>query len=99
MPWTPDGGWRQPWLPLGSTERNVEAQRHDERSILHFVRDVVARRRERDDLRAGDYESLDAPPGVWAYRRGSSTIVALNLADEPAEFLGRRLRPWEGAIF
>jgi alpha-glucosidase len=98
IPWTPDGGWREPWLPLGSTARNVAGQREDEASILRFVRDVVARRRQSEDLRSGAYASLLAPRGVWAYRRGRSTVVAINLSDERAEFEGRPLEPWEGAI-
>ena len=32
MPWTRDGGWTDPWLPLEDTSRNVEAERADPRS-------------------------------------------------------------------
>ena len=85
-------------IPLGTTARNVEDQRDDPESILSFARDVIARRRGSEDLQSGPYERLDAPAGVWAYRRGESTIVALNLSDEPVEFEGRRLEPWEGSV-
>ena len=98
MPWSRDGGWTNPWLPLGTTARNVEDQRDDPESILSFARDVIARRRGSEDLQSGPYERLDAPAGIWAYRRGESTIVALNLSDEPVEFEGRRLEPWEGSV-
>jgi alpha-glucosidase len=38
MPWTRIGGWRNPWLPLGDTARNVEDERADPDSILNVVR-------------------------------------------------------------
>jgi len=95
MPW--NGGWSNPWLPLGGGT-TVEDQRADPGSILSFTRDVIARRRASPDLLAGDYESLPAAPGVWAYRRGESTVVALNLSDAAAGYEGRDLAPWEGII-
>jgi glycosidase len=95
MPWASE--WSNPWLPVGGGT-TVEEQRDDPESILSFTSDVIARRRASPDLRAGDYESLPAPRGVWAYRRGESTVVALNLSDEPAGFEGRDLAPWEGVI-
>jgi alpha-glucosidase len=97
MPWTRDGGWRDPWLPLGDTTRNVEDQRGDPGSILRFVRDVIASRRANLDLQSGAYEPADAPEGVWAYRRGETT-VALNLSDGEVDVLGRRLGPWSGEL-
>jgi alpha-glucosidase len=89
MPWTAgpgagftDGG--EPWLPIGDHgERTVEAQRADPGSVLHLVRDLIALRRERADLHAGGYETLPAPDGAWAWRRGADTAVALNLSDAP----------------
>jgi alpha-glucosidase len=70
------------WLPLGDAATcNVADQRGDQRSTLHLVRDLIALRRARPDLRAGAYETLPAPPGAWAYRRGERTAVALNLSD------------------
>ena len=98
MPWTRAGGWTDPWLPLGDTARNVEEQRDDPESILHFVRGVIGRRRANEDLQSGSYEALAAPDGVWAYRRGGSTIVVLNLTDETVEYEGRPLAPWESAV-
>jgi alpha-glucosidase len=98
MTWTRDGGWNDPWLPLGDTTRNVDDQRGDPGSIIGFVRATIAARRANIDLQSGAYEPLETPPGVWAYRRGSKTIVAINLTDDPAEFDGVRLAPWDGAI-
>jgi alpha-glucosidase len=87
MPWTgePGGGFGargEPWLPLGDPAAcNVADQREDPGSTLHLVRDLIALRRERADLRAGAYETLPAPDGAWVYRRGDGTAVALNLSD------------------
>ncbi|MFY9579635.1 MAG: alpha-amylase family glycosyl hydrolase [Gaiellaceae bacterium] len=97
MPWTSDGGWSDPWLPLGDTTRNVEDERADPNSTLNFVRELIALRRSNADFQSGSYESLDAPDGVWAYRRGGST-VALNLSDEPRAYGRTTLAPWTGAI-
>jgi alpha-glucosidase len=95
MPW--NGGWSTPWLPLGGGT-TVAEQRADPESILSFTRDLIARRRASPDLLEGAYENLPAPPGVWAYRRGDATVVALNLAEEPARFEGRELEPWEAVV-
>jgi alpha-glucosidase len=78
---SPDGA--RPWLPFGDLARNVAAQRGDPGSTLHLVRDLIALRRERADLRDGDYETLPAPAGAWAWRRGERTCGALNLSDAP----------------
>ena len=75
------------WLPLGdAAAHNVERQREDRGSTLHLVRDLIALRREREDLRRGGYAALPAPAGTWAWRRGDGTAVALNLSDAPAVF-------------
>jgi alpha-glucosidase len=76
---TADGA--RPWLPLGDARaRNVAEQRDDPGSVLHLVRDLIALRRAREDLRTGSYATLPAPGGAWAWRRGSATVVALNLS-------------------
>ena len=31
---------------------------------------------------SGAYRSLPAPEGVWLWRRGAKTVVALNLSDQ-----------------
>jgi alpha-glucosidase len=79
MPWTREGGWTDPWLPLRDTTRNVEDQRSDVGSTLHFTRDLIALRRRHRDLHAGAYTELPAPEGSWAWRRGEGVVVALNL--------------------
>jgi alpha-glucosidase len=100
-----------PWLPFADG-RSVAAQREDPGSTLHLVRDLIALRRARTDLREGDYETLSESPWVW--RRGEGTLVALNLSDAPVEVGARgtlligtdrsresfdgRLGPWEGVV-
>jgi alpha-glucosidase len=111
MPWG-DVHWRTPWLPLGGGVASVADQREDPGSVLSFCRELVALRRRRADLSHGRYEQLDAPAGVWAWRRGPETVVAVNLTAQPVDLdLGgevilstsgrlesRRLAPWEGAV-
>jgi alpha-glucosidase len=82
MPWT-DAPGPDMWLPIGDMTRNVAAQRDDPASVLHLVRDLIALRRERADLRTGAYRTLPAPAGAWVWRRGEGTTVALNLSDDP----------------
>jgi alpha-glucosidase len=91
MPWSdsPNGGFAppdaEPWLPLGDTTTvNVESQRADPGSALNLTRALIALRPEL----AGAYERLEAPGGLWAYRRGESALVALNMGGEPAELEG-----------
>ena len=96
LPW--NGAWRNPWLPLAAEVASVADQRHDESSFLSFCRSVIAQRRQSDDLLSGAYESLPAPDGVWAFRRGKRTTVLVNLSDDVVEAFGQRLAPWQGAI-
>ena len=88
MPWTPDGGWHDPWLPLSDTSRNVEEQRASASSTLHFTRDLIALRRRLPDLHAGAYRDLPAPAGAWAWRRGEGAVVAVNLGSRPVRVPG-----------
>jgi alpha-glucosidase len=111
MPWG-DLEWRASWLPLGGSVASVAEQRADPASVLSFCRDAIALRGSRDDLVAGPYTPVAAGTGVWAWRRGGGTAVALNLTDSPANLSlagevllstkGRddpsRLEPWEGVV-
>ena len=85
MQWTRDTDEKW-WLRWGDATRNVEDMRDDPTSILHVCRDLIALRR---DLR-GPYETIDAPEGVWAWRRGGSAVVAVNLSEHPARVRGVR---------
>jgi alpha-glucosidase len=79
----------QPWLPLGDHEaQNVASQKDDKSSVLWLTKDLIALRRESDDLTRSSYETLDGDGDVWAFRRGSRTVVALNFSDEPGRLDG-----------
>jgi alpha-glucosidase len=94
MPWrdAPGAGFTapgvEPWLPVGDVSRGVEAQRRDPASVLRLCRALLALRRGSADLLDGAYRSLETPDGVWAYRRGGGTTVALNFGPEPAAVPG-----------
>ncbi|HZB79209.1 MAG TPA: alpha-amylase family glycosyl hydrolase [Actinomycetota bacterium] len=76
----------EPWLPVGDAEAcNLEEQVRDPGSVAHLCRDLIALRRDRPALRSGRYEPIRAPEGVWAWRRGSDTAVAVNLSDRRVE--------------
>ena len=77
----------EPWLPVGDRLRNVAAQRADAGSILTLTRDLIALRRQHT-LLSGCYEPVDAPEGIWAFRRGGGALVALNLGDTTARLHG-----------
>jgi alpha-glucosidase len=95
MPWTPTGDeWRDPWLPLTDASRNVLDQRAHAGSTLHYVRDLIQRRRA---FAGAPYETLPSEAPVWAYRRGETTCL-LNLSDDPALHGDVELGPWEGRI-
>ena len=96
MPW--NGDWQDPWLPLTAAVAPVAEQRQDDGSFLSFCRGLIAQRRENPDLHSGDYETLPAPEGAWAFRRGDRTAVAVNLTDAEVDVLGVRLAPWQGLI-
>jgi len=95
LPWTRSGEeWRDPWLPLDNTERNVEGQEGDADSILEYTRGLL---RERARFTDDGYRTLPSATGVWAYARGGRTCV-LNLTEDVAGHEGLVLQPWEGRI-
>ena len=77
----------EPWLPIGDRSRNVETERGDPDSILNLTHDLIALRKHRLILH-GAYEPVDAPEGVWAFRREGGALVALNLGAEDAALKG-----------
>jgi len=95
MPWKnePGGGFTgpsvRPWLPLGGLEsKTVEDQRKDPGSLLILARDLIGLRHITPDLRSGRYASLQAPHGIWSWRRGENTVVAVNFTDNAATLEG-----------
>jgi alpha-glucosidase len=90
MPWHggKNGGFTDreatPWLPMGDPAVcNVDDQRRQSSSVLWFTRGIVELRRRSADLVSGPYRSVPSPDDVWAWQRGSRTLVALNFSDLP----------------
>ena len=74
----------RPWLPLGDVAAaNVAAQLEDPGSVLTLCRDLIAYRRRHPEFVTGEYASLPAPEGVWAFARGDSHAVVLNMSSGP----------------
>ena len=79
----------QPWLPLGDVSAaNVAEQRENPDSVLALCRDVIAYRRRHPEFVAAEYASLPAPERVWAFGRGASHVVVLNMSSGPVALDG-----------
>ena len=72
----------------------VDAQAGDPASLLEWTRELIRRRR---GFAGEDYEPLESPRGVWAYRRGGETCV-INMTAVRKRYDGNRLAPWECLI-
>jgi alpha-glucosidase len=97
LPW--NGAWSNPWLPLTARVAPVAEQREDESSFLSYCQRLIAQRRANPDLVEGAYETLSGPDGVWAFRRGERTTVAVNFTNGTVELDdGLRLAPWQGVV-
>ena len=83
MPWMPtaDRAW---WIRHGDLTRNVEDMRADETSTLWFTRELLDARR----AFSPSMTTLDTHDGAWAWRRGGSAVVAVNLGEQSAEVRG-----------
>ncbi|MGI8708013.1 MAG: alpha-amylase family glycosyl hydrolase [Actinomycetota bacterium] len=91
MQWTAEQGAGfteasvETWLPLGDYRRtNVTAQKEDPTSVLRLTRDLIALRREAQELTRGSYDPVDAPDGLWAWARGGRWRILVNLSDNDA---------------
>ena len=77
MPWSSsdaDGGGfsdGSPWLPLGADniEKNVEASKQDETSMLHLTRRLLTLRKQEPALSLGAWSEVDVDGDVLAYAR------------------------------
>src|SRR5581483_9886085 len=80
----------EPWLPVGDGVESchVEAQRRDQRSMLHLYRELIALRAGEPALEAGRYQPLRPQNDVLLFKRrrgGDEILVALNLGQRPQE--------------
>ncbi|TVR24484.1 MAG: DUF3459 domain-containing protein [Anaerolineaceae bacterium] len=74
------------WLPVAPDypQVNVAQQRAEPSSTLNFYRRALAYRRAHASLHGGEYASIDAPEGVFAYWRTAGDerhLVALNFTE------------------
>ena len=78
----------EPWLPVADNYKTVNVEDAQKRpdSFLSFTQQLIALRRQSPALNQGSYQSLDTPPGLFAYRRehgdGQRTII-LNFTGDP----------------
>lgn len=97
MQWSnaPNAGFTEgePWIPCNTNYEtvNVERARADEDSVLHYYRDLIELRDERDVLVHGEFELLlPDHPAVFAYTRtlgDERGLVVLNFESKPVEFV------------
>ncbi|OVZ58832.1 alpha-amylase [Pigmentiphaga sp. NML080357] len=95
LPWTeaPPHGWNgaRPWLPFPPqpAERSAERLWADPGSILHLYRRALQVRKASLALRLGDWEELDSPPEILAFRRRCGDdvrLVCVNFAERTLQF-------------
>lgn len=75
----------QPWLPINPNYQtiNVAQALADKSSIFYTYQKLIALRKSEDWLIYGDYELIDSPDSVFAYRRhwqGLVYLVVVNLS-------------------
>ena len=77
----------EPWLPIGDAPApNVIEQEHDPQAPIWLVRRVLAARRASMDLHGPLYSCADSEDATtWVFRRGATTTVVANMADEAIE--------------
>lgn len=88
-----NGGFSEgaPWIEVNPnyTDINVEAQKEDENSILHFYKNLIKYRKDHEIVVYGSYELLLADdPNVFAYKRslGEQTLYVLcNFTDQSVD--------------
>ena len=56
--------------------------------MLALARDLISLRKRTDDLSLGRYQTVASPDGVWAWRRGDSVLVVLNMSETSADLEG-----------
>lgn len=88
-----NGGFSEgaPWIEVNPnyTDINVEAQKEDKNSILHFYKNLIKYRKDHEIVVYGYYELLLADdPNVFAYKRslGEQTLYVLcNFTDQSVD--------------
>jgi alpha-glucosidase len=78
----------EPWLPVNDNYQtvNVEDARKRPDSFLTFAQQLIALRKQSPALNQGSYQTLDTPPGLFAYRRtyqDEQRTIVLNFTSVP----------------
>ncbi|TYB53176.1 glycoside hydrolase family 13 protein [Nonomuraea sp. PA05] len=83
MPWTRDGGWSDPWLPIPGSWAglSVEAQRGVRGSTLELYRQALRLRKGIE----GELVWRDSPDGTLVFSRGD-LVCAVNLTATAVDF-------------
>ncbi|GAA2209173.1 glycoside hydrolase family 13 protein [Nonomuraea monospora] len=83
MPWTFDGGWNDPWLPIPGSwgELSVQAQHGVPGSTLELYRQALRLRKQLD----GELVWRDSPEGTLVFSRGGF-VCAVNLTATAVDF-------------
>ena len=78
-----------PWLKINSNykEINVKVQEADASSVLACYKELIALRKDQEDLTAGEYTFHSGNKWYSIYRRGNLTVI-LNHNDEPLPLQG-----------
>ena len=82
----------RPWLPIGKRDRSATSQRKHPNSTYDFTRRLIALRKSSSDLHGGDYADLSTSANLWVYRRGTHTLVVLNMSRRRQSFASASAR-------
>jgi alpha-glucosidase len=91
-----NGGFTEgePWLPVGGDDHpDVESQKRDKRSILHFYRELISMRRREPALVGGEYVPMRCRNDILSFRRKldqTEILVGLNVSAEPRKLVWER---------
>ncbi len=82
FPWTADQdhGWPQPHVlpfPLNTATADYQTNMTNKSSILWLYKNLLDLRKDYEDLRHNNFELIDSPPNVLAYRR-TNLVVLIN---------------------
>ncbi|MCA9976020.1 MAG: DUF3459 domain-containing protein, partial [Anaerolineales bacterium] len=80
-----------PWLPVheNNTAVNVTSQQAHQDSMLNLTRSLLQLRRDHPALHTGDFQSIEAPEGTFAYLRRHNDqqfLIILNFTDRSIEW-------------
>lgn len=79
------------YLPFYDANKiSVESALKDQNSLYHFIKNLIALRKENEDLRSAEYD-INEKDNVIEIKRGNNTLVLLNCSNNEFKFDGRVL--------